>query len=67
MSFLLKCALEQGRKDKIPSFFYSLKSPGVAVYKAEQQKALEQNKTNREGDLNHARDSMDMTGVDNTF
>ena len=45
MSFLLKCALQQGRKDKIPSFFYSLKSPGVAVYKAEQQKALEQNKT----------------------
>jgi len=44
MSFLLKCALEQGRKDKIPSFFYSLKSPGVAVYKAEQKAALEANK-----------------------
>ena len=53
MSFLLKCALEQGRKDKIPSFFYSLKSPGVAVYKAEQQKALEQNKMSR--------DSMDVS------
>lgn len=45
MSFLLKCALEQGRKDKIPSFFYSLKSPGVEVYKAGQKKALEANKT----------------------
>lgn len=65
MSFLLKCALEQGRKDKIPSFFYSLKSPGVAVYKAEQQKALEQTKTPR--DPMHARDSMDMTGVEETF
>lgn len=58
MSFLLKCSLEQGRKDKIPSFFFSLKSPGVAVYKAEQKKALEQNKTS------HARDSVDMTQGD---
>mmetsp|Transcript_3027 Transcript_3027/g.4559 ORF Transcript_3027/g.4559 Transcript_3027/m.4559 type:complete len:344 (+) Transcript_3027:92-1123(+) len=41
MCFVLKCALEGGRKDKIPSFFTTLKSPGVAVYKAEQQKALE--------------------------
>jgi len=41
MCFVLKCALEGGRKDKIPSFFTTLKSPGVAVYKEEQRKALE--------------------------
>uniref|UniRef100_A0A7S4W720 MGS-like domain-containing protein n=1 Tax=Ditylum brightwellii TaxID=49249 RepID=A0A7S4W720_9STRA len=41
MSFVLKSALEDGRLDQIPSFFYTLKSPGVAVYKAEQKQALE--------------------------
>lgn len=40
MCFVLKCSLEQGRKDKIPSFFCTLKSPGVAVYKTKQIKAL---------------------------
>jgi len=44
MSFLLKNALLEGRKDKIPSFFFTLKSPGVAVYKEGQKKALEANK-----------------------
>ena len=44
MSFLLKNALLEGRKDKIPSFFCTLKSPGVAVYKEGQKKALEANK-----------------------
>jgi len=41
LCFVLKCALEAGRKDKIPSFFCSLKSPGVAVYKEQQKRALE--------------------------
>lgn len=41
LCFVLKCALSAGRKDKVPSFFASLKSPGVAVYKAEQKRALE--------------------------
>jgi len=40
LCFTLKCALEAGRKDKVPSFFISLKSPGVAVYKEQQQRAL---------------------------
>jgi len=42
--FVLKCSLEQGRKDKIPSFFYSLQSPGVKVYKEEQRRQVERNK-----------------------
>ena len=57
MSFLLKCALEQGRKDKIPSFFYSLKSPGVEVYKAGQKKALEANKANKTPAMDAGSDS----------
>lgn len=41
LCFVLKCALTFGRRDKMPSFFSTLKSPGVAVYKEQQMMALE--------------------------
>jgi len=41
LCFTLKAALEDGRRDMIPSFFCTLKSPGVSVYKEQQKMALD--------------------------
>jgi len=41
MTFVLEKALISGRKDLIPSFFYTLESPGVKVYKEQQKKVVE--------------------------
>ena len=40
LTFVLEHALKQKRKDMIPSFFYTLESPGVSVYKEGQSKLL---------------------------
>ena len=42
--YVLEEALREGRKDMIPSFFHTLESPGVKVYKERQGKLIE--KTN---------------------
>merc|ERR1712178_210969 len=47
LCFVLKCALEAGRLDKIPSFFCTLKSPGVKVYQERQKMALEAAKSGK--------------------
>ena len=38
LTFILECSLKEEKKDMIPSFFHSLESPGVKVYKEEQSK-----------------------------
>ena len=38
MCYVLEEALRKGRKDMIPSFFHTLESPGVKVYKERQEK-----------------------------
>ena len=38
LTFILEHALKEGRKDLIPSFFHTLESPCVRVYKEEQSK-----------------------------
>ena len=38
LTFILEHALKEGRKDLIPSFFHTLESPCVSVYKEEQSK-----------------------------
>ena len=38
LTFILERALKEEKKDMIPSFFHSLESPGVKVYKEEQSK-----------------------------
>uniref|UniRef100_A0A7R9VS37 MGS-like domain-containing protein n=1 Tax=Pseudictyota dubia TaxID=2749911 RepID=A0A7R9VS37_9STRA len=43
LCFVLKTSLEEGRKDKIPSFFHTLQSPGVNLYKKEQKREAERN------------------------
>ena len=43
VTMLLRHALVEGHKDLIPSFFFSLQSPSVVVYKAEQMAELEMN------------------------
>ena len=40
LTFVLELALKQKRKDMIPSFFYTLESPGVSVYKEGQSTLL---------------------------
>jgi len=47
LCFTLKSALEAGRMDMIPSFFTTLKSPGVKVYKEQQKMALEAAKSGK--------------------
>lgn len=41
MMYLLKCALENKRKEMMPSFFYTLESPAVEDYKKQQKAALQ--------------------------
>ena len=40
LTLILEHALKEGRKDMIPSFFHTLESPGVRLYKEEQSKLL---------------------------
>ena len=40
LTFVLEHALKQNRKDMIPSFFHTLESPGVSVYKEGQSTLL---------------------------
>ena len=40
LTFILELALKEERKDMIPSFFHTLESPGVRLYKEEQSKLL---------------------------
>ena len=40
LTFVLEHALKEERKDLIPSFFHTLESPGVSVYKEGQSKLL---------------------------
>ena len=42
---VLEVALREGRKDLIPSFFYTLESTGVTRYKEQQQKKINELKT----------------------
>ena len=42
LCYLLELALREGRKDMIPSFFHTLESPGVKVYKERQKKEVEE-------------------------
>mmetsp|Transcript_11128 Transcript_11128/g.16277 ORF Transcript_11128/g.16277 Transcript_11128/m.16277 type:complete len:275 (-) Transcript_11128:104-928(-) len=43
MCFVLEKALIEGRRDLIPSFFFTLESPGVKVYREEQARAVAEN------------------------
>ena len=40
LTFILELALKEGRNNMIPSFFHTLESPGVRLYKEEQSKVL---------------------------
>ena len=40
LTLMLEHALKEERKDMIPSFFHTLESPGVRLYKEEQSKLL---------------------------
>ena len=43
MCFVLEQALRNGCKDMIPSFFHTLESPGVKVYKEQQEQHIKKN------------------------